>query len=109
MDVIHFTHGAADPLNTFDAKGVRFLPLADGAGKGHVACAHLGPGATIDAPSLTHAAALLVVHGLVIIDHLDMLLKIQVHAGSIFDLHQRVPASFDLKVMHLSHGVSNDE
>jgi hypothetical protein len=63
MDVIHFTQGATDPLNDFDAKGVRFLPLADGTGDSHVSCAHLQPGATVNAPSLTHAAALLVVHG----------------------------------------------
>jgi hypothetical protein len=63
MDVIHFTQGATDPLNDFRAKGVRFLPLADGTADSHVSCAHLEPGATIQAPSITHAAALLVVHG----------------------------------------------
>jgi hypothetical protein len=30
MRVIHFTQGATDPLEGFDAKGVRFVPLADG-------------------------------------------------------------------------------
>ena len=68
MRVIHFTHGATDPLTAFDSKGVRFVPLADGFGDSHVGCAHLDPGATIEAPSLTHAAALLVVHGSVTIE-----------------------------------------
>jgi hypothetical protein len=63
MDVIHFTHGATDPLTAFDAHGVRFLPLVDGTSECHVSCAQLDPGAKIPAPSLTHAAALLVVHG----------------------------------------------
>jgi len=47
MDVIHFTHGATDPLTAFDAHG----------GECHVSCAHLDPGAKIPAPSLTHAVA----------------------------------------------------
>jgi hypothetical protein len=81
QSLIHFTHGATDPLDSFDAKGVRFLPLADGAGDSHVSCAHLAPGATIESPSLTHAAALLVVHGRVTITHHETLTKIQVHAG----------------------------
>jgi hypothetical protein len=63
MDVIHFTVGATDPLEGFDATGVRFLPLAAGDGDSHLSCAHLEPGATIEAPSITHAAAVLVVHG----------------------------------------------
>jgi hypothetical protein len=63
MLIIHFTQGATDPLTTHDAKGVRFLPLADGTGESHLSCAHLEPGATVNAPSLTHAVALLVVHG----------------------------------------------
>jgi redox-sensitive bicupin YhaK (pirin superfamily) len=63
MDVIHFTHGATDPLISFGAAGVRFLPLVDGPSECHVSCAHLDAGAKIPAPSQTHAAALLVVHG----------------------------------------------
>jgi hypothetical protein len=61
---------------------VRFLPLADSASESHLSCAHLNPGATIDAPSLTHSAALLAVHGRVIITSQDPFLKIQVHAGN---------------------------
>jgi hypothetical protein len=63
MDVIHFTRGATDPLTAFDAHGVGFLPLTDGSGNPHLGCAHLDPGATIAAPSLTHAVTLRVVHG----------------------------------------------
>jgi hypothetical protein len=63
MRVIHFTHGAADPLESSGAEGAHFLPLADGNGDTHVSCVHLRSGTTISAPSLTHAATLLIVHG----------------------------------------------
>jgi redox-sensitive bicupin YhaK (pirin superfamily) len=63
MDVIHFTRGATDPLQDAGTRGAHFLPLADGEGDAHIGCVHLEPGATIESPSLTHAAALLVVHG----------------------------------------------
>jgi hypothetical protein len=63
MKVIHFTHNAADPLETFDASGATFLPLADGEGDTHISCVHLEMGGKIESPSLTHATALLVVHG----------------------------------------------
>jgi hypothetical protein len=62
MRVIHFTHGATDPLESSGAEGAHFLPLADGQGDTHVSCVHLDPGAIVNAPSLTHAAALLIVH-----------------------------------------------
>jgi hypothetical protein len=62
MDVIHFTRGATDPLQSFGAKGVSFLPLADGTGDTDVSCVRLDPGDVIDAPSLTHAATLLAAH-----------------------------------------------
>jgi hypothetical protein len=80
MDVIHFTQGATDPLNDFRAKGVRFLPLADGTGDSHVSCAHLESGATIEAPSITHAAALLVVHGQITVTT-DLGARINILAG----------------------------
>jgi hypothetical protein len=63
MRIIHFTRGATEPLNGHHAKGARFLPLADGYSDSHISSLHLEEGATISAPSLTHAAALLVVHG----------------------------------------------
>jgi redox-sensitive bicupin YhaK (pirin superfamily) len=63
MNIIHFTERATDPLKGFDAAGARFLPLADGEGNSHISCLHLETNARIEAPSITHAAALLVVHG----------------------------------------------
>ncbi len=68
MDVIHFTHAAADPLKGFDASGASFLPLADGQGDTHISCLHLEMGGKVEAPSIPHAAALLVVHGRVTIE-----------------------------------------
>jgi hypothetical protein len=85
MVVIHFTQGATDPLNDFDAKGVRFLPLADGTGKSHLSCAHFEPGATVNAPSLTHAAALLVVHGrITVTTELDARIRLSGGMGAVF-------------------------
>jgi hypothetical protein len=63
MDVVHFTRGATDPLLSVGIRGAHFLPLADGEGGSHIGCVHLDPGATVESPSLSHAAALLVVHG----------------------------------------------
>src|SRR6267154_2522608 len=57
MNVIHFTHGATDPLTSFDATGARFLPLADGSGDTHISCLHLEQGGKISASSVSHAAA----------------------------------------------------
>jgi hypothetical protein len=68
MRVIHFTQPAADPLAAFDAAGASFLPLADGEGDTHISCLHFEKGGKIDAPSITHAAALLIVHGRVTIE-----------------------------------------
>jgi hypothetical protein len=63
MRVIHFTQPAADPLAAFDASGASFLPLADGEGDRHLSCLHLDIGAKVESPSLSHASALLIVHG----------------------------------------------
>ena len=68
MKVIHFTQPAADPLKGFGAAGAYFLPLADGEGDTHISCLHLEMGGKIESPSLSHAAALLVVHGRVTIE-----------------------------------------
>lgn len=62
------THAATDPLKGFDATGAHFLPLADGEGDTHLSCLHLEIGGRIESPSLSHAAALLVVHGSVTIE-----------------------------------------
>ena len=63
MDVIHFTQGATDLMLFPGTRGAHFVPLADGEGDAHMGCVHLEPGATVESPSLTHATALLVVHG----------------------------------------------
>jgi len=84
MKVIHFTHGATDPLEGFGATGARFLPLADGIGDTHVSCMHLEKGARIAWPSRTHAAALLVVHG-----------RITVTAHARIDIHAGMGCVFD--------------
>jgi redox-sensitive bicupin YhaK (pirin superfamily) len=68
MRVIHFTKHAADRLESFGATGASFLPLADGQADTHLSCLHLETGGKIAAPSITHAAALLVVHGRVTIE-----------------------------------------
>jgi hypothetical protein len=68
MRVIHFTHAATDPLPGFGATGASFLPLADGQGDTHLSCLHLEKGGKIEAPSISHAAALLIVHGRVTIE-----------------------------------------
>jgi hypothetical protein len=68
MRVIHFTQPAADPLKGFGAAGASFLPLADGETDTHISCLHLEKGGKIKAPSIIHAAALLIVHGRVTIE-----------------------------------------
>ena len=67
MDVIHFTKGAA-ALTGFSASGASFLPLADGEGDTHISCLHLKLGGKVESPSVSHAAALLIVHGRVTIE-----------------------------------------
>jgi hypothetical protein len=87
MDVIHFTRGAADPLNAFDAAGAHFLPLMEGQGSSHVSCLHLDSNAAIASPSLTHAAALLVIHGRVTITTQSLTIRIDILSGMgcVFD------------------------
>ena len=82
MDVIHFTHGAADPLDSSDATGAPFLPLAKGEGNSHISCLHLETGAKVTSPSVTHAAALLVEHGRITVTTLHPLMRIGIHAGT---------------------------
>jgi redox-sensitive bicupin YhaK (pirin superfamily) len=81
MRVIHFTHRATDPLESFDATGATFLPLADGQGDTHISCLHLEMGGKIEAPSITHAAALLIVHGRVTIEPADTGARINFSGG----------------------------
>ena len=80
MVVIHFTQGATDPLKGFNGSDARFVPLADGTGDSHVSCLHLEKGASISAPSISHGATLLVVHGRIIITT-DLGARIQLAGG----------------------------
>jgi quercetin dioxygenase-like cupin family protein len=88
MNVIHFTHGAADPLTAFGATSARFLPLADGNGNSHISCLHLEKGGKIETPSITHAAALLCVHGRITLTTNEA--KITAHAGmgAVFEMNE---------------------
>ena len=63
MQIIHFTEGATDGLEGFQASDVRSVPLADGSGDTHLTCLHLSPKAYILDPPITHSHALLVVSG----------------------------------------------
>jgi hypothetical protein len=56
-----------------------------------VSCAHLEPGATIDAPPLNHAATLLVIHGRITLTKLVATTHIDIHAGvgCVFDRDER--------------------
>jgi hypothetical protein len=82
MDVIHFIQAAADPLTSFSATGACFLPLADGNGNSHISCLHLERNAKVSSPSITHAAALLVVHGRITVETRTPQIRIDIHAGS---------------------------
>jgi hypothetical protein len=89
MDVIHFTHGATDPLKGFSAFGASFVPLADGSRDTHISCLHLEHGGKISAPAISHAATLLVVHGrLTIITHLDARIRFSGGMGAVFERHE---------------------
>src|ERR1700733_3888605 len=68
MRAIHFPSPAAEPLRAFDATGATFLPLADGEGDTHISCLHLEMDGKVESPSLSHATALLIVHGRVTIE-----------------------------------------
>jgi hypothetical protein len=82
MHVIHFTKGVADPLKGFDASNSSFLSLADGKGDTHISWLHLEMDCKIDSPSVTHAAALLVVHGRIAVETPTPQIRIDIHAGS---------------------------
>jgi redox-sensitive bicupin YhaK (pirin superfamily) len=67
--------------------------LATGHGDSHVSCLHLAPGASIPEPSLTHAAALLIVHGKVTVAMTAPTSKIDIHAGMGCVFEQEEPYS----------------
>jgi hypothetical protein len=65
------------------------VPLADGGGDTHVSCLQLEQGRRITAPSITHAAALLVVHGrITITTNLDARINIPGGMGAVFERHE---------------------
>jgi hypothetical protein len=89
MDVIHFAHGATDPLKGFSASGASFVPLADRSGDTHISCLHLEHGGKISAPAISHAATLPVVHGrITIITHLDARIQFSGGMGAVFLGHE---------------------
>jgi hypothetical protein len=59
----------------------------EGQGNSHVSCLHLDSNARIASPSLTHAAALLCVHGRLTITTSQPQIRIDIHAGmgAVFD------------------------
>lgn len=75
------TRAATDPLQGFGASATSFLPLADGQGDTHISCLHLEMGSKIEAPSVTHASALLCVHGRITVATESPKTQINVHAG----------------------------
>jgi hypothetical protein len=87
MQIIHFTHAAADPPTALRATGARFLPLLEGQGDSHVSCLHLDASARIASPSFTDAAALLIVHGRITVTtvHPQTRMDILAGMGCVFD------------------------
>jgi hypothetical protein len=69
LNVIHFTHGATDPLQGFRTHGVRVVMLADGGGSDetYVSCFHFEPGGWVKDPPVGRDSAILVVHGSIIL------------------------------------------
>jgi hypothetical protein len=87
MLVIHFTSAATDPLQAFGSSGASFLPLAQTEGNSQISCLHLETGAQVPSPSLSHAAALLCVHGRITVTTEIPYTQIDIHAGmgAVFD------------------------
>jgi hypothetical protein len=81
MNIIHFSRGATDPLTSFGARAASFFPLLDSEGNSHVSRLHLDSNAAIDSPSLTHATALLVVHGRITVTMQMPRLRMDIHSG----------------------------
>jgi hypothetical protein len=107
MNIIHFTRGATDPLNDFGATGADFLPLADGHGDSRVSCVHLNPNASINAPALSHASALLVVHGRITITSErgnSRNINISAGMGGVFAAHETYTFRSDLGAILLIVG-----
>ena len=103
MKVIHFTSAAADPLESFSSADASFLPLADGNGNSHISGLHLERNATVSSPSLTHAAALLVVHGRMTVETPNPQIRIEIHAGSGCIVEKDEAYSLELEGGHTPH------
>jgi hypothetical protein len=90
------TQGDTDPLRQIRTIGAHFVPLADGTGDTHVSCLHLDAGGRITAPSITHAATLLVVHGVItILESAGAITHINIHAGMGIVVDAGEPYSFN--------------
>lgn len=81
MQVIHFTRGAADPLDGFRARETALVNLANAEGASQISCLHLAPGAQILDPPVTHDCALLLVHGRMTIVATETGMRLALEAG----------------------------
>jgi len=81
MQVIHFTRGAADPLDAFRARETALVNLANADGGSQISCVHLAPGAQVLEPPATHDCALLVVHGRMTLTARDTGMRLALEAG----------------------------
>jgi hypothetical protein len=66
VKIIHFTEGSTDPIEDFEARGVRYVPLASAQGEvgaSVVSCFHISAGGRITETPCVHDCVLLVVHG----------------------------------------------
>jgi hypothetical protein len=91
MITIHFTYLAADPLAGFGAIGARFLLLMEGQGNSDISCLNLDSNSKVASLSLAHAAALICVHGRIIVTTRRPQTRIDIHAGMgcAFDAGER--------------------
>jgi hypothetical protein len=84
MKVIHFTRGAADPIDDFEAQGVRYVPLAGAQGEVGatlVSCFHLSPGSRIAETPCFHDSVLLVVQGRLTLWGIEYPTRIDMYGG----------------------------
>ena len=93
MLIIHFTSAATDPLTGFGSSTASFLPLADGEGNSQISCLHLEKNGEVHAPSISHSAALLCVHGCLSVKTPFPETQINLHAGMGAILEEDEPYS----------------
>jgi hypothetical protein len=76
--------------------------LADGEGDTHINCLHLEMGGNVESPSLSHAAALLIVHGRVTIEQAPgPRIKFSGGMGATFQRNESYPLGSDIGAMLL--------